>query len=658
MSGWRFNVCAALGYVLLALVFTWPLALHLSTRLTGPPSGDTGVYVWNQWVFRHELITEHHHPLYTSVIFSLDPQQADLSLHNYTIFADLLALPLVGSGSVAPFNLVYLALMVLSACAMFLLAKDVGGGVPEAWLAGLLFAFSPALIARGTGHFSLVAAAPLPVFLLLLRRAERTGQVRYGIAAGAAVAWAVACDPYYGVYCLLLALWHAGSLVFTVRLAVETAAGVLMSAWRLLFDAFIGAASALMLAIVVTGGATLQLWGRTVGLRSLYTPALVLTVLVALRVALAVRCGLRPGGLQKLLSLARLAAYGAAVCLLLLSPMLFALARRVVEGRYVSAPVFWRSSMPGVDLLSFVIPNPNHPILGGPGRHWLEARSGGFIENVASVAFVAIAVVVVAVRYAGFRPPAYWLGGTLVAASIAVGPFVRLAGFDTYLPTPWALLRYLPVVGDARAPSRLTALVMLGVAVLFVLALRQITTAWPAWRRPILATVFCGLLFELTPAPRTLYSAEIPDIYNQIKADPRDVRVLELPFGVRDGLSSAGDFSPASLFYQTHHHKRLIGGYLSRVSRRRFATARSGAFRRALITLSERKPLPSEETSRLAALAPAFVERWSLAYVVIDRARATPELVRFATEVFGLEKLGESGSRELYGTAIARGVPY
>jgi hypothetical protein len=549
---------------------------------------------------------------------------------------------------------VYLALMVISAYAMFLLAKDVGGGTAEAWLAGLLFAFSPALIARGTGHFSLVAAAPLPVFMLMLRKADRTGQARYAIAAGAAVAWAVTCDPYYAVYCLLLALWHAGSLVLRVRLAAPTAARV-PSASRLFLDVLIGAAVALVLAIVVTGGATPRLWGRTVGLRGLYTPALVLTALVALRIALAIRFGLRPDGVRRLLSLARLAAYGVATCALLLSPVLVALARRVAEGRFVSAPVFWRSSMPGVDLLSFFVPNPNHPLLGGPSRIWLEAQSGGFIENVASITFIAIAVVMVAVRYAGFRPPAYWLGGTLVAASMAAGPFVRFAGFNTHLPTPWALLRYLPVVGDARAPTRFTTLVMLGVAVLFALALRQLTTAWPGWRRPILAAVFCGLLFELVPAPRTLYSAEIPSIYDRIAADPREVRVLELPFGIRDGLSSAGDFSPASQFYQTHHRKRLIGGYLSRVSQRRFATARRGAFRSALILLSERKRLPVGETERLAAQGPAFVERWSLAYVVVDRTRATPELVAFATKVFDLEKLGESGSRELYGTALARG---
>ena len=44
-----------LGYAVVAIVFSWPLPLNLGTHLTGNPGGDTGVYVWNQWVFRHEI---------------------------------------------------------------------------------------------------------------------------------------------------------------------------------------------------------------------------------------------------------------------------------------------------------------------------------------------------------------------------------------------------------------------------------------------------------------------------------------------------------------------------------------------------------------------------------------------------------------------------
>ena len=87
---------------------------------------------------------------------------------------------------------------------MFLLARRVVGATPEAWLAGLLFGFSPVLVARSTAHFSLVAAAPLPVFVLCLMRLEEKPTTLNAIAAGATVAWAATCDPYFAVYCLLI----------------------------------------------------------------------------------------------------------------------------------------------------------------------------------------------------------------------------------------------------------------------------------------------------------------------------------------------------------------------------------------------------------------------------------------------------------------------
>ena len=71
------QLAVLLGYVIVACAFTWPLILHLGTHLTGDPGGDTGVYVWNQWVFHQEL-TSGHNPLATEKILALS-SPADLS---------------------------------------------------------------------------------------------------------------------------------------------------------------------------------------------------------------------------------------------------------------------------------------------------------------------------------------------------------------------------------------------------------------------------------------------------------------------------------------------------------------------------------------------------------------------------------------------------
>ena len=126
------HLYALLGYAAISVVFTWPLVTHFGTHLTGSPAGDTGIYVWNQWVFQHELLENHRSPYFTDKIFSLSGR-ANLSLHNYTAFQDLAALPFINwRGVFATFNLVYLMMTVLTAYATFLLARQVTGATVEA----------------------------------------------------------------------------------------------------------------------------------------------------------------------------------------------------------------------------------------------------------------------------------------------------------------------------------------------------------------------------------------------------------------------------------------------------------------------------------------------------------------------------------------------
>ncbi len=641
---WR-HLLALAGYVGVTLVFMWPLPAHLSTALTGPPTGDTGVYVWNVWLFQYELVGHGASPFFTTQIFSLGPR-VDLAQHNYTPLAGLLGVPLVPLvGVVSAFNLIFLFQVVLAAYTMYLLARDVAGDGIPAWLGGLLFAFAPALVARGTAHFSLVAAAALPMFVLLLRVVGRTGKRTHMAALGATLAWATYSDPYYGVYCLVLGAWHMAAHGLTVRLAprrlpAPRATGV-VNAWA-------AVSAVLVVWIAATGGAVLPVGPWRLGLQSLYTPVLSLTVAAAVRFVLWKRPAVTWRPTHEFKTLVRLSPYGIATAIVLLLPVLAALANRVFDGRFVSPVVLWRSSTPGVDLLAFLLPNPNHPLVRPWATGWLNAQPGGFVENVASISLVALAVIAAALLSGGARAFRYWVGLAVVAGSFALGPFVRLAGVNLHVPTPWALVRYVPIIDQARAPARFTALTAMAVSALTVLALCALLQRFPRWRGRLLAGVSLLLLFELFPAPRPLYEARSSPVYDIVAADSRDVRVLELPFGVRDGLSSFGDFNASAQFNQTRHGKRLIGGYLSRVSPQRVETIERFPVLSALMTLSAGAPLPPGLEEHARERAARFVRDAQVGYVVVATRRASPELVEFAIRILDLELIAESDTRTLY----------
>jgi hypothetical protein len=638
-------VYALVGYALFAVLFTWPLTPQLGTHLTGSPAGDTGVYVWNQWVFQHEVLEQGRFPYFTDKIFSLSGR-ANLSLHNYTAFQDLVALPLMGwLGVVATFNLVYLLMTVLTGYATFLLARHVTGRDAEAWLAGLLFAWGPVLVTRGGGHFSLVAAAPLPIFLLLLLRTTQRQRLRDALALGATVSWAAMTDAYYAVYCIVIAGVYLVGRVLTIQWrGLGTRARVVP--WTL--DVLLFCVAGLVLSMLISGGWQFTIRGRVASIRSLYTPMLVLTVLTAARIAWSCRTKVVRCDRVSAIRVLRLATAAGVFAAALLSPVLYAVGLRIADGRWDSEHIFWRSSPRGVDLAAFFLPNPNHPLAPESIRAWLSTpRPDAYFENVASLTFVALVTIVFAWR-AGWRIPRLWGGLALAFGALALGPFLHIAGMNTHVPGPWAFLRYVPVIGMARTPGRFSIVLALVVAILFAAALSWLGRRWPERRRVIITAIGLLLIVELLPAPRPLYSAAVPAIYRHIAPAPEDVRVLELPFGIRDGTSSVGDFTARSQFYQTVHGKRLIGGYLSRVSRRRIIDTRRDPMLDALIWLSEGHELDASRWRSLIDSGPLFAQRAKVGFVVIDRRRTSRALREFAVRAFELQPIDRDGDFELH----------
>jgi hypothetical protein len=641
---WTPRVAVALGYVCVAIAFSWPLPLHFGTTLTGDPGGDTGVYVWNQWVFRHETLVEHTNPLRTDHILSTT-DRVDLSQHNYTVFLNLLALPLISFiGVVRSFNLVLLVVTVITALCTYALARRVTGAMRfEAWLAGLTFAWSPALVARSTGHFSLVAAAPLAAFVLCLINADRSRRSRDAVLAGLCLAWAGFTDPYYAVYCLVITIGHITARVVPISFSSEVGPAPV----RWVLNLAIVSLGGLVVGLLIGLGGRIDILGISVSVRGLYTPVFMLMLVVLVRFAVDLRPHVivraahwSPTGVRALV-------IGGLACVGPLAPVLYGLGERIVGGHFVTPPTLWRSSPRGVDLLGLFEFNPNHALARAFGDRQL-ADGAVFVEYTAALSLVALAVVAFAVWRGLYRPRTSWVMLTLGFAALSLGPFIHVAGVNTYVPGPWALLRYVPLIDAARTPTRFSIVAALGLAVMLAGALAALGGRFPRHRRLVAAMVGALLVLELAPVPRTLFSASIPSIYQTIAADPSPVRVLQLPFGLRDGTFAVGDFSARYLFYQTGHGKRLIGGYLSRISQKRVRDVRAQPTLDALVFMSEGGTLTPPHAAWIRARGPGFIQRAKVGYVVVDETRTPPQLADFVIDAWELEEVGREAGLTLY----------
>src|SRR4051812_44287232 len=75
------HAVVAAGFAALAIVWTYPLILRVSTHLPGSGTGDNVLFLWNFWWMRKALASG------SSFFFSpyqMAPGGADLTLHTHT----------------------------------------------------------------------------------------------------------------------------------------------------------------------------------------------------------------------------------------------------------------------------------------------------------------------------------------------------------------------------------------------------------------------------------------------------------------------------------------------------------------------------------------------------------------------------------------------
>jgi hypothetical protein len=233
--------------------------------------------------------------------------------------------------------------------------------------------------------------------------------------------------------------------------------------------------------------------------------------------------------------------------------------------------------------------------------------------------------------------PKFWTVFTVCFAALALGPFVLVAGESTYIPGPWAILRFVPGIGMVRSPSRFAAMASLGAALL--IAHLFATARLGKARVPILAAAGLLMGVEVMGMPRRMFPTVLPHAYQVVADDRCDVVILRVPTGIKDGTRQRGRFSSRTQFRQVFHGKRLLGGYLSRLSDETLDSYEQHPTTRALLDLSEGRVLSPEARRRAIAFAPELSRQIGLGFVVVNREEASQDLRDFMHEAFGLRVL-------------------
>jgi hypothetical protein len=187
--------------LLLAVVHTWPLALHPGS-LSRNDNADTQLNEWIMAWVEHQLPRDPFHLFEANIFY---PARDSLAFSEPLIVPAIMGAPLAWAGGspVLVYNVVLILGFALTAFATCVLVESWTGCLAAGLLSGSLFAFNTHTLTR-LAHIQGIHLYGLPLALLALDRLIRTGSARPALALALWVAVLAYTSGYLVVFAALM----------------------------------------------------------------------------------------------------------------------------------------------------------------------------------------------------------------------------------------------------------------------------------------------------------------------------------------------------------------------------------------------------------------------------------------------------------------------
>jgi len=206
---YREYILIAVLYLLITLLFTYPLVLNFTTHIPGN-GGDGPHFLWNLWKTKDAVLNFHH--LYkTNHIFY--PIGTNLITHTYAPIIGILSIPLsIFLSNVTTYNTLVILAFVLNGVGAFALIKYLTHSTVPSFLGGMIFAFSPNFFGHLLGHFDMLWGGWLPLFILFFLKMMKETRV-HNLIFSCIFFLATFLTSYY--YAVFLALFVGLFIIFS-----------------------------------------------------------------------------------------------------------------------------------------------------------------------------------------------------------------------------------------------------------------------------------------------------------------------------------------------------------------------------------------------------------------------------------------------------------
>jgi len=631
-----------LAFAAITAWWLFPVLANLSSVIPGSGAGDNVTFVWNVWWMRY--VVHHSGQTFSFTPFLFYPLGVDLTLHTHTALPALLGAawqsPIAGQNALIALHL------YLNFVCSYALAWRVTRNVLASLVSAVIFGASAFVGAHLNGHFNLIAAWTLPLVCLLILDAVDRRTWSRGVLVGLTLAATAYTDYYLFVYAVIVVSLLVASSFIRLGLKTEpdTASRLLVGLLSLLLlDAVVIAA------ILLFPGDRLDIGSIRISVRSVRNPITVGWILFLAAAATVAHSRIRIDRNSAATKPTRNMLIAAtATTLLLLLPLLMRAVGLWRSGAYVSQAYLWRSAPAGVDVATIILGNPFHAAWGDSVRSLYDRFHVDVIESSAwiPVSAIVFAMAAIVLRRGSQNRTPWMLSGT-VFMIWALGPWLMVLGHQTPLVLPSILLRFVPIVANARIPGRAMVVVSLSIAVLAAIGFERLHSRGGAARMAAWC-LFMMLVIECIPARPPLYVPAVPSQYFAMNDRAKKGAVCELPLGLRDGFGETGSLDEDVLLHQTIHERPIVGGFVARLPpsiAREYATM---PILGSLLQLSSGAKISETDASRSPREAAAVLAAAGIAFIVLDTRRASPDLIEFVQSKIELRRIGEEDGRVFY----------
>lgn len=212
----------------MTVLMTYPLVLHLGAAIPGDGFDGWQNY-WNLWWVKSAVLDLHQSPYFTTYLYH--PIGYSLQFHTLNVFNALLTLPVqLGLGVTISYNFVVLFSFSIGGYGTYLLALHVLGARESvsdhliAFLAGVIFTFSPFHFAHLLGHMQVISLEWLPFYALVLVKALESQRLRLSLRVLLPTVFLVLaglCDWYFILYLLIFTAIFLGYRMVSQRQVAE-----------------------------------------------------------------------------------------------------------------------------------------------------------------------------------------------------------------------------------------------------------------------------------------------------------------------------------------------------------------------------------------------------------------------------------------------------